>query len=122
MTEIYKLASAVVAHGEDTTVTTFASGRQLVGDHKVQPGQSDTADQYNMSVEVMNRYHDLTHSVLAAVLGLPASPSLENTAHGRKHPDWWIEERAVLALQAYAAAFGVDMATVAQRVAKMGEH
>lgn len=65
----------------------------------------------------MNRTHDLAHTILAAALGLPASPTLSAMAGGRKHwPYWWREEQAVLALQGYAAAAGVDLEEVAARM------
>lgn len=62
----------------------------------------------------MNREHDLTHSLLARALGLPHSPTLHDVAHGRAASDLHaIEEEAVLALQRFARAAGVDLVATA---------
>lgn len=114
---VYRFGATTVHHEEDHTLTVFDGGGEVRGDHAPQPGQDETAAQYGVSVEAMNRTHDLAHSILAAALGLPASPTLSAMAGGGKHwPHWWREEQAVLALQGYAAAAGVDLEKVAARM------
>lgn len=114
-----------VHHHKERTVTVFndgaslSGGATLTGEHAVSPDQEITAAEYGMDPVFMNETHDLTHSLLAAVLGLPESPSLASTARKKFLRDYWIEERAVLALQAYAAWRGVDLLKVARRVELM---
>ena len=114
-----------VHHHKDRTVTVFnddaslSGGATLTGEHAVTPEQEITASEYGIDPIFMNQTHDLTHSLLAAVLGLPESPSLASTARKKFLPEYWIEERAVLALQAYAAWMGVDLFKVARRVELM---
>lgn len=52
----------------------------------------------------MNADHDLAHSMLAAAMGLPYSPTLWAVAHGEQYPheDAMREERAVFLLQRMA--------------------
>lgn len=104
-----RLGNVTVEVTDEQTVTTFENGAQLVAHHAEQPGQDKTAQEYGLTVEQMNRTHDLAHSLLAHWLGLPASPTLQAVAEQRRDPNWWIEERAVLALQSFAAAVGVDL-------------
>lgn len=118
---VYRIGATTVHHEADRTVTVFDGGGEVRGDHASQPGQDETAARYGLSVEAMNRTHDLAHTILAAALGLPASPTLSAMAGGRKHwPHWWREEQAVLALQGYAAAAGVDLEQVAARLSSQG--
>lgn len=88
------------------TVTRFDDGKEVVGLHAEQPGQADTAARTGFaSVVEMNVEHDMMHSRLAYMLGLPHSPALWDVAHGvpatALHD---LEEDAVLAVQAYARA------------------
>lgn len=112
-----RLGSCTIIHSAEATVTRFCDGRELRGDHAIQPEQLSTAADYQMQPHTMNRGHDLTHSLLAAILGLQASPTLEATAKGERYPDWWREERAVLALQGWAEALGIDIVDVARTMA-----
>lgn len=115
-TRIFHFADVTVYHSKERTITLFGDKSSLTGEHRVAPDQEVTAAEYGMDPAFMNETHDLTHSILAVVLGIPESPSLASTA--RKHflRDYWIEERAVLALQAYAAWRGVDLLAVAKRL------
>lgn len=97
------------------TVTNI-EGRKIVASHEEQPGQASTAAEYGISVHRMNTEHDLAHCILAHLLGLPHSPTLAAVAKGQTWPDWWREEKAVLALQGYAEAAGVSLRDVAERL------
>ncbi len=115
---VYKLGDSTVTHMDDYTVTSFPDGTRVVSEHGYNPEQQKTADDHQMTVEEMNRGHDLAHSLLADLLGLPASPTLKAVA-GRPYTPyyewWWVEERAVLALQAYAKVAGVDLGALAAK-------
>ncbi|WP_342643461.1 hypothetical protein [Rhodoligotrophos ferricapiens] len=65
----------------------------------------------------MSRDHEATHHLLATWLGLPHSPTLYGVAAKQTYPDWMLEEAAVLAIQAFARANGVDLTTLAIRMA-----
>lgn len=63
------------------------------------------ADSMRMCVE-----HEVTHSALAAWLGLPESPTLGRVARGQGDSVLTgLEEDAVLALQRFANAAGVNL-------------
>lgn len=113
---IYRISTATIQHGDGLTRTTFADGGEVIANWMVHDCQHATADEYTIPVDVMNRQHDLAHSILSAVLGLPASPTLAALAEGRRWPAWHIEERAALALQGFAHAAGVDLEQVAERL------
>lgn len=115
-TRTFTFDGVTVHHSKERTITLFGDGSTLTGEHRVEPDQLSTAAEYGMDPVFMNETHDLTHAILAAVLGIPESPSLASTARKEFLPDYWIEERAVLALQAYAAWRGVDLLRVAQRL------
>jgi hypothetical protein len=56
------------------------------------------------------RDHDLLHAALCAWLGLPESPVLRHSAEGRGASDLTnLEEDAVLAVQRFARAAGIDL-------------
>lgn len=72
---------------------------------------------YGADTAAMSRGHELGHHILAALLGLPCSPTMMSLAIGKHATCWRQEEAAVLALQAYARAVGIDLQTVAERMA-----
>lgn len=111
----YRLGNATVQHGDGFTVTQLPDG-DVSAAWAVQHGQDATAQEYGLPAELMNAQHDLAHSILAAVLGLPHSPTLGALASGRRWPAWSVEERAVLAVQGFAHAAGVDLERVARRL------
>ena len=113
----YRLGSATIHHGEGQTVTVLSDGRETRANWMVQDGRAATAEQYGIPLDRLNRDHDLAHAILAAVLGLPESPTLAGVASGHYWPAWFREEAAVLAFCGYAAAAGVDMEQVAARLA-----
>lgn len=109
----YRIGAATIRHGDGQTVTRLADGSEVPADWSVQPGQEQTAAQYGIPVETMNRTHDLAHAILAHVLGLPQSPTLAGVAAGKFWQHWAKEEAACLCLQSYAHAAGVDLEDVA---------
>jgi hypothetical protein len=73
---------------------------------------------YGEDVDAMTRDHDLLHALLADMLGLPCSLSLKlaaglANADDRQLAD--IEEAAVLAVQEFVRAAGVDLVTLPAR-------
>jgi hypothetical protein len=109
------LGAVSIECDEAFTVTRFGDGRSVVADHAEQPGQAATAADMGISVEEMNRGHDLTHSLLAFWLGLPHSPTLHGVATGHHYEHHAIEEAAVLAVQLWAKVAGVDLIKTATR-------
>lgn len=93
------------------TETRFPDGRSVTALHTAQPGQDGTARRCGYrSAEELNRDYDLTHSLLAAWLGLPWSPTLYDVARGISGDELHaIEEEAVLAVQRLANALKVDL-------------
>jgi hypothetical protein len=113
---VIHLGSVVVSVRDGLTTTRFADGRVCHAHHTEQPGQADKALELGYpSAEAMNREHDLTHSLLAWWLGLACSPTLYGMATGIVARRWREEEAAVLAVQRYARAMGVDLVEVAER-------
>ena len=111
----FQLGDALVEVTADKVVTTFVDGSFVVAEIAEQPGQADIAEKIGVSVEQMNRDHDLAHSVLAVFMDQPRSPALWAVAHGKTWPGWWKEEAAVLELQALAAELGVSIQDIARR-------
>lgn len=69
---------------------------------------------YGDDTALMSREHEMSHHLLARLLGLPCSPTMRGialhaTGIGPYWPAWGKEEAAVLALQAYARAAGVSL-------------
>ena len=117
----YRLGRATIEHDLSQTHTVFDDGAHVVALHAPQARQAETAAQHGLTVCGMNRTHDLAHSLLAVMLGLPASPTLEAVARGERWPHWHREEAAVLCLQGYAAALGISLEDVAARWSKRDE-
>ena len=76
---------------------------------------------YGADVERLNRDHELTHSLLAAWLGLPESPVMravaDNTWQHDPNGTLGLEEDAVCAVQRLANAWGVDLLALARGAA-----
>jgi hypothetical protein len=71
-------------------------------------------DTFRMSLD-----HELAHSLVADLLGLDESPALLRVAHGEgPTAETNLEEDAVLALQRFAVAAGVDLLSAAARHAR----
>jgi len=115
MTHTTTLGQTTVVVTRNTTTTYFADSTALTAVHDEQPGQAERAAQLGYATaEDMNREHDLAHSLLAHWLGLDYSPTLFAVAHGQTSPLWEAEESAVLAIQRFARAAGVDLLSVAK--------
>ena len=112
MARVITLGSVVVHVEGSRTLTDFGDGHYCIGAHAEQDGQAETAASVGMSVEEMNRCHDLTHSLLAHWLGLRHSPTLYGVATGHIYQHHQIEETAVLAVQRWANVAGVDLANI----------
>ncbi|MBZ9852780.1 hypothetical protein LB566_03155 [Mesorhizobium sp. CA13] len=113
------LGAAVVAlHENGLTVTHLMDGKEIPA------VPQDTEDYrararelgYGGDTAAMSRDHEIGHSVLACLLGLPESPTLRGVADERFWRHWRAEEAAVLAFQAYARIVGVDMVEIADRL------
>jgi hypothetical protein len=68
---------------------------------------------YGSDTARMSREHELTHHLLADLLGLPYSPTLHGVAAQKIYERNNIEEAAVLAIQAFARAVDVDLVEIA---------
>lgn len=108
-----RLGGATVHIGAERTVTTLPDGSEVYADHAEQPGQAAlAADLGYPSAEAMNRDHDMAHSLLASWLGLPCSPTLQGVASGKFYKHHRLEEAAVLAIQRFARAAGIDLTRI----------
>lgn len=96
----------------------FPDGKELSAVHAPQAGQEDTARELGFANAAdMNRTHDLAHCIFAYQMGLPQSGSLYSAACRVKPTDVnWLEEAAVLAMQAFARAQGVDLVYIARKI------
>ncbi len=118
MTPIH-LGSTTVEIHRGYTVTRFADGAEEHALHGEQPGRAETARGLGYPhAEAMNADHDLAHSIVCHVLGMPWSPTLRAVADGKTHPLWQREEAAALAFQAFANAAGVPLIEVARRLSR----
>ena len=116
---LFRLGSVSVAVSEDYTTTTFEDGKTLTSEHRGQRGQIERA--YGLgyrTAEEMNREHDLTHSLLAAIVGRDCSPTLRAIATGTVYPAWEQEEASVLSLQGYCNRLGIDIFALAKRYSR----
>jgi hypothetical protein len=112
----FKFGAVSVDIGPDATTTTFPDGQSITGDHREQPGQRLTALEIGYpSAEALNRDHDLSHSLLACIMGLEFSPTLFGIATGRQYEHWHAEEAAVLGFQEFCNAVGVRIEDIAER-------
>lgn len=106
-----RIGNFVVTMNDGWSITSLPSGEIVDALHALQPGQEEIAKELGMSVEEMNRTHDLTHALLCHWLGLQTSPALTEGGHLGD-----LEEGAVLAIQAFAKAAGADLVAVAERL------
>lgn len=68
-----------------------------------------------LDVEMLNRDHDLVHSLLAHWLGMPCSPALQAAASGARDTELTgAEEDAVMAIQRFANLAGIDLTLIPQ--------
>lgn len=98
-------------HDDGLTVTRYAGGLDVPARAHATPEYRRRALEhgYGGDVDLMSREHEAAHHLLARLLGLAHSPTLMGVV---ARPHWWgwqKEEGAVLALQRYARAVGVDL-------------
>ena len=113
----FRLGAAEVEVADGVTVTRFADGKKIFGEHAEQArgGQRKLAAELGYrSARAMNVHHDLTHTLLSTMLGLPHSLTLRGVADAHIWPHHRIEEQAVLRVQAFALAAGIDLLRVAE--------
>jgi hypothetical protein len=99
----------------DATRTTFEDGSVLVAAAEDTPQYTETAlrNGYSADTVALSREHEIVHVALAHLLKTP-SPSLLFEI-GAEHPELWLrqyEEDAVLAIQRYTRALGLDLVEV----------
>jgi hypothetical protein len=115
--DVIRLGSVTIEVSNGHTVTTLPNAAIVTADHAEQPGQAELARSLGYgSAEEMNREHDISHSIIAHLLRLECSPTLLGVASGKTYRHWPIEEQAVLRLQGFARAVGVDLIEVAKRI------
>lgn len=74
---------------------------------------------YGADTASMSREHELAHVLLSYILGLPESPALRAAANDAGPSDLTgMEEDAVMAIQRFARAAGVDLVEVALRISR----
>lgn len=115
---VLRLAGATIElHLDGLTVTRYPG----IGDVPARPQDDDeyraraAALGYGDDTLAMSRDHEMVHHILAAVLGLPYSPTLMGVATGRFCEHWQAEEAAVLGVQRFARLAGVDLLAVAAK-------
>lgn len=114
-----RLGSSVLElHDSGLTVTRLAGGAEIPAWPQDDAAYRARALElgYGDETGLMSREHEVAHTLLAHLLGLPESPTLRGVADGSFWPHWRAEEAAVLALQAYARAAGVSLVDVAERL------
>lgn len=118
MAETFRFGEVTVTvdASEGITWTRLPDGGLVPAEHREQEGQAElaAAHGYDSAIE-MNAHHDLGHSLLAHMVGLEASPTLQGVSSKDHFKYWKVEEQAVLALQAFCKVAGVDLMDVARR-------
>jgi hypothetical protein len=117
-TETFALAGCTV-HVQGTSVETLLpGGRRVLGMPIHDADYRATARKlgYGSNVARLNVEHELTHTLVAHWLGVPCSPVFRRVASGDHEADdlTRLEEGAVLAIQAYAVAIGLDLIEIAR--------
>jgi 8-oxo-dGTP pyrophosphatase MutT (NUDIX family) len=124
VTEILRLGSCVVRVAPNRVTTTLLPGLHVDGEPHDTAAYRETAERlgYGDDVARLNRCHEVGHTLVAALLGLDASPVFERVARGIYEPTpvTEAEEAAVTALERYACLLGIDLVDVARRFAGVG--
>lgn len=111
-------ADAVVEVYTDSTCITFGDGGVVYGAPEDTDDYRATAQRYGYGDDTLRlcKEHEVTHIALCHWLGVP-SPTMELVRHGtgKVHLNH-LEEAAVLAVQHFARAAGIDL------VARMAEN
>lgn len=115
---ILHLAQCTVAVTPLHVATTLPDGSTVYGEPHDTAEYRHTAVNhgYGLDIARMNRTHELTHTMLAHWLGLPASPVFERISAGLTEATDMtaLEETAVLAIEAFANHMGVDLVGIAR--------
>ena len=96
--------NSIVRHG-DVTVTTLPDGAVVTAAPEDTDSYRETAKTlgYGDDTALMCYEHELLHTIVARMLGLPESPVMRAVVNGTEYDDpdgiLWREEKAVLALQ-----------------------
>lgn len=109
---LVQFAEVMVQIWPDAVVTILPDGQQIFAMAQDTDEYRATAERLGYGEDTcrMSRDHELTHSALAALLGLPESPTLGRVARGEGDSTLTgLEENAVLAIQAFANAAGIDL-------------
>jgi hypothetical protein len=114
-----RLAGADIRiYADALTVTVYPEGEVAAYPQATDGYQAQARELgYGTDTARMSRDHELTHHILAHLLGLPCSPTLMGIAISKHATCWREEEAAVLALQKLARMLGVDLHAVAERLA-----
>lgn len=115
---ILRLAACEIHLTPEGVDTRLPDGASVLGHPHATASYLSTARAHGYGDDVarMNRTHETTHTLLAHILGLPCSPVFRRLASGDHEEDALLraEEQAVLSLEAYANALGVDLIEVAK--------
>ena len=118
------LADCIVTIGPQHVVTDMPDGTCCEGAPEDNDAYRATAERlgYGGDVARMNRSHETAHSLVAMLLGLPASPTLWRVAHGQLEASdlTGIEEDAVCSLERLANRMGVDLVERAEWLERRG--
>jgi hypothetical protein len=115
---IHLAGADIRLHDDPLTVTVYPEG-EVAAYPQATDGYKARARElgYGADTARMSRDHELTHHILAALLGLPCSPTLMGIAIGKHATCWREEEACALALQKLARTLGIDLQAVAERLA-----
>jgi ribosomal protein L32 len=115
------LAACTVSVTRTHVATTLPGGAVVEGEPHDTDAYRQTAQAHGYGADVarLNRCHETGHTLLAHWLGLPCSNVFARLSAGHHEADdvTRAEEAAVLAIEAFANAVGVDLVEVARRCA-----
>lgn len=116
--KVINIGDALVeCHDDGQTITRLAAGTVLAYPEDTQEYRDRARDLgYGDDVSGMSRDHEITHSLLAKWLGLPASPALSLAAAGKESKNilTGAEEAAVLAIQRFAKMTNASILQIAE--------
>ena len=121
-----RIGTVTVEIDKEHVVSTLADGARVEAEPHDTADYAATAEQqgYGGDVAGLNRDHELAHHVLANALGLAESPVMRAVANGtwQHDPDGLLrmEEDAVMVVQRWAKALGIDMIALGYAVRSNG--
>lgn len=111
----FRLGVCQVDITPECTYTKFPDGQMVLGWHEPQKGQDKLAkDMGYRSAYEMNVHHDLTHTLVSTMIGLPYSCTMRGIADKNFWRHHRREEAAILGVQQLALAAGIDLLKVAE--------